>query len=181
MITHAMRKEIKHVSGQQDEVSRRQRAQEERIEARLNGMGAQLQQALQLLTASQPATALPLCPAATAQPLHTAQPMSTATLTPGHLITPGMPTPCAACAMSSRCVHVAHCSHEAEDKSALQSCIVDCREGVCCSNRCKCRRQCQRPWQHWGDAAVASAAAPHARGCPQDLWAHHSSQLWCST
>jgi hypothetical protein len=31
----------------------------------------------QLLTASQPATALPLCPAAIAQPLHTAQPMST--------------------------------------------------------------------------------------------------------
>ena len=31
MITHAMRKEIKHVSGQLDEVSRRQRAQEERI------------------------------------------------------------------------------------------------------------------------------------------------------
>jgi hypothetical protein len=97
MIMHALRKEVKHVSGQLDQLNRQHRTHLEEVDrrhhAQLDGISSQLRQLSQLVIGAQAAPpgrlatpAQPLTMAPTASP----QRMSAATLSPDNLISPGM-------------------------------------------------------------------------------------------
>jgi hypothetical protein len=96
MIMHALRKEVKHVSGQLDQLNRQHRAHLDEVDrrhrAQLDSISSQLRQLSQLVTGEQaalprrfatPAQALTMAP--TSSPHR----MSAATLSPDHLISPG--------------------------------------------------------------------------------------------